>query len=127
MDFKSLTQKSAPSLKAKSKPRKAKEIKEDKPVSTWYEKHKSKKTREGEPGRNVGVGSYKIIGQGCEGCDDVTMHVFNSDTCDIMCLDCGAIHRISNRRKVDTKTVLESIIIKKVNVEHTYHLMNLFI
>lgn len=125
MDFKSLTQKSAPSLKAKPKPRKAKE---EKPVSTWYEKHKdTRKTREGEPGRNIGVGSYKIIGQGCEGCDDVTMHVFNSDTCDIMCLDCGAIHRISNRRKVDTKTVLESMIIKKVNVEHTYHLMNLFI
>ena len=41
-----------------------------------------------EPGHLDPLGNYQIIGQGCDVCNDVEMHVFNKKTKRITCMNC---------------------------------------
>lgn len=41
-----------------------------------------------EPGNKIGIAVYKQIGQWCETCEDVVMHVYSNRTRKIRCLTC---------------------------------------
>ena len=125
MDFQNLS-KSTPSLKAKPKKEKAKkEVTVEK--NDWKDKHRGPKTRVGEPGNNVGIGSYKIIGQGCDVCDDTVMHVLNTTTMEKMCLDCGTVTKVKGKRAESTKEVLQRVIVQNSKPEVTYDILYLFL
>jgi len=53
---------------------KPKPVVKDKPIS--------------EPGHQIPIGNYQIIGQWCDVCEDVEMHVFNKKLKKIRCLTC---------------------------------------
>lgn len=59
-----------------------------------------KKNRvKGEPGEKIPLCAYKIVGQWCEECDDVTMHAFSIKTSKIRCLYCKTTKEIGRKRK----------------------------
>jgi hypothetical protein len=41
-----------------------------------------------EPGNKIPIGSYHIIGQWCDNCEDVEMHVHNKKLKKIRCVNC---------------------------------------
>ena len=47
-----------------------------------------------EPGHQVPVGNYQIIGQFCDVCNDVIMHVFDKKHKQIKCMTCKTIKQL---------------------------------
>lgn len=94
--------------------------------ATTVEQPKSNKKvkikRQGEPGIKVPINNYKQVGQFCDRCEDVVMHLLDMDRRTKICADCGLLTYFG----VKSTDKLKKIVFIKAE-EQFYTLLNLYV
>ena len=57
-------------------------------VGTIIKKESNSGDTKGEPGNKTPISDYKQVGQYCDTCEDITMHVYSKKTNKVRCLNC---------------------------------------